>query len=83
MTTSQELTKLDYPEHECPPALERGESRSAYHGPEGGSILFATYRQTECGCTVVGNGTLQHPLMVEPCDAHRAAMYPRLAPVPA
>lgn len=34
--------------------------------------VFATLIQPDCGCRIVGDGTLQHPLRVRACDDHRA-----------
>ena len=37
-------------------------------------ILYATMIVPSCGCRIVGDGTLQHPLTVRSCDEHRPAM---------
>lgn len=34
-------------------------------------IIGAVSRVRKCGCKVVGNGTLQFPIMVQPCEKHR------------
>lgn len=35
-------------------------------------LMGATHEASPCGCEVVGNGTLTHPLAVERCEAHEA-----------
>jgi hypothetical protein len=35
-----------------------------------GGLANMVYRKHECGCKVIGNGTLQHPLAVQFCDLH-------------
>ena len=37
----------------------------------GEAYIVGVYKARACGCRVVGNGTLPHPLTVEPCEAHR------------
>lgn len=36
-------------------------------------VLSATYAKRACGCEVVGNGTLPHPLDVKFCKVHAVA----------
>ena len=38
--------------------------------------VFVTMISPDCGCRVVGDGTLQHPVTVRACDAHRDYMPP-------
>ena len=79
-TVAETFQKRDYPDHTCPEKLEpHGDRRVGYHGGEGGVLLSVCLIQTACGCSVVGNGTLMHPVMIEPCDEHQAAMYPSLS----
>ena len=78
-TVAEAIQKVDYPDHICPDTLERhGDARPGFHGPGGGIVLYATYINAACGCYVIGNGTLMHPLMIEPCVTHRDTMYPSL-----
>lgn len=34
------------------------------------SLLYSSFVQTECGCQIVGNGSLQAPLAIAPCREH-------------
>jgi hypothetical protein len=36
-------------------------------------MVQATYAGQPCGCQIVGNGTLQHPLDVKRCPTHETA----------
>ena len=36
--------------------------------------VFVTMISPNCGCRVVGDGTLQHPVRVRACDEHREGM---------
>lgn len=42
-----------------------------YDNPPG---IQATYAAQPCGCRIEGNGTLPHPLTIERCPAHAAAL---------
>ena len=42
-----------------------------YSGEE--PFVQATYRDHGCGCRIVGNGTLPHPLAIKWCPEHAAA----------
>ena len=82
MTYAEEWTRTHYPEHTCPDALDRhGDPRVGVHGPnlpgtgKGGELVAVCVLQTACGCAVTGNGTLMHPVMIEPCAKHRSEMY--------
>lgn len=68
----------DYPEHICPVGLElHGDPRGGWHGAgQGGALTSVCVIGTACGCKVTGNGTLMHPILIEPCADHRGAMYP-------
>lgn len=78
MTAAKTIQQRAYPDHRCPDEDKAGWA-TTYHGPNGGALVNITLIETACGCRVVGNGTLQHPVMIEPCDAHLADMYPNLA----
>lgn len=34
-------------------------------------LCFATFRESKCGCAIVGCGTLQFPLMIKKCKKHK------------
>jgi hypothetical protein len=75
-TIAETFLKRDYPGHECPETLElHGDSRPGAHANGEGFLLYVCLIQTQCGCKVVGNGTLMHPILIEPCEQHRAGMY--------
>lgn len=33
-----------------------------------------SYKEKKCGCKIVGNGTLHHPLEIEFCSKHKSAI---------
>jgi len=35
-----------------------------------GHLLNCCVRPTKCGCEVIGDGTIQHPITVKFCDKH-------------
>lgn len=37
-------------------------------------MLAGTYASQPCGCEIIGNGTLPHPLAIKRCAKHEAAM---------
>lgn len=79
MSIAETIRQQDYPDHVCPPGLERhGDARQGWHGTNApaGDLMMVCEIGTACGCDVVGNGTLMHPVMIEPCAQHAAAMYP-------
>lgn len=82
-TIAGALLERDYPTHECPETLEpHGDPRPGYHANGEGFLLYITTIQTSCGCKVTGNGTLMHPIMIEPCDQHRRGMYSSMLTAP-
>lgn len=82
MTIAEQVQQRDYPDHVCPPELERhGDLRQGWHGgAPSGHLMLVCEIAAACGCDVVGNGTLMHPVMIEPCSEHASAMYPSLVP---
>jgi hypothetical protein len=34
------------------------------------ALISTVYQNRECGCEIVGNGTLQFPLTIQPCKKH-------------
>lgn len=79
-TYAARLLARDYPEHRCPPGdTPDWERRSTLH-TDAGTAVLGCYLDPACGCRIVGDGTLQHPIMVEPCSVHGPVMYPALAP---
>lgn len=59
----------------APPVCERvGISFPAWVSETGqGFLLGATHAATPCGCRVIGNGTLTHPLAIQFCAKHGGA----------
>ena len=45
----------------------------AFVADSGEPGLQATFKVQPCGCKIVGNGTLPHPLDIEYCPKHAAA----------
>lgn len=79
-TVAGAILARDYPDHVCPESIEpHGDHRVGYHGQGEGTLMMVCMISAACGCRITGNGTLMHPMMIEPCSGHRAAMYPSLA----
>lgn len=62
---------MSAPKHRCPNTPFAIGAAPQYCGPE--PLLQAIYREPGCGCRVVGNGTLPHPLAISYCPKHAAA----------
>lgn len=46
---------------------------TSYMTTDDGALLNAVLRPLPCGCKVIGNGTLRHPLTVKLCAVHADA----------
>ena len=57
--------------HTCPDGLFALGTHPYYCGEE--PFIQATYEDSGCGCQIVGNGTLPHPLGIKWCAKHATA----------
>lgn len=57
--------------HKCPDHNLAIGSAPQYCGPE--PFIQAVYAGQPCGCQIIGNGTLPHPLDIKRCAKHDAA----------
>jgi hypothetical protein len=46
-------------------------ARKAIDGDGEPALLDCVFRESECGCKIIGNGSLQFPLMIQHCEKHK------------